>query len=113
MRIRFPLLVSLAAFMITTASFGSGFALFEAGAKAVAIRVGRAAGMVSVTVSDDGRGMGDGRKFGVGLRGMQERVHELHGTLQVDSSERGTTIAATMPSAETAATADLTEATAD
>ena len=37
MRIRFPLLVSLAAFMITTASFGSGFALFEAGAKAVAM----------------------------------------------------------------------------
>jgi len=87
--------------------------LKHAGAKAVAIRVGRAAGMVSVTVSDDGRGMGDGRKFGVGLRGMQERVHELHGTLQVDSSERGTTIAATMPSAERAATADLTEATAD
>jgi signal transduction histidine kinase len=87
--------------------------LKHAGAKAVAIRVGRTAGMVSVTVSDDGRGMGDGRKFGVGLRGMQERVHELHGSLQVDSSERGTTITATMPSAERAATADLTEATAD
>ena len=86
--------------------------LKHAGAKSVAIRVERAAGMVSVTVSDDGRGMGDARKLGVGLRGMQERVHELHGTLQVDSSERGTTIIATMPSAERAATADLTEATA-
>ena len=37
MRSRFPLLVSLAAFMITTAAFGSGFALFEHGAKAVAM----------------------------------------------------------------------------
>jgi long-chain fatty acid transport protein len=36
-RSRFPLLIPLALFMITTAAFGSGFALFEQGAKAVAM----------------------------------------------------------------------------
>src|SRR6266511_3052961 len=37
MRSRFRLLISLAVLMISTAAFGSGFALFEAGAKAVAM----------------------------------------------------------------------------
>jgi signal transduction histidine kinase len=86
--------------------------LKHAEANAVTIRVGRSAGMVSVTVSDDGRGMSDGHNFGVGLRGMQERVRELRGTLQVDSSARGTTITANMPIAERVSAADLTEATA-
>ena len=87
--------------------------LKHAEAKSVVIRVGRSAGMVSVTVSDDGRGMSDGHNIGVGLRGMQERVRELRGTLLVDSSGRGTTITATMPTAEKVAMADLTETTAD
>jgi signal transduction histidine kinase len=87
--------------------------LKHAAARSVVIRVGRSAGVVSVTVSDDGRGMGDRSKFGVGLRGMQERVRELHGSLQVDSSSRGTTITATLPSAERVAAADLTETAAE
>src|SRR6266700_900440 len=37
MRSNFRLLISLAVFSITSAAFGSGFALFEAGAKAVAM----------------------------------------------------------------------------
>src|ERR1700740_3295399 len=37
MRSSFRLLISLAVFSITTAAFGSGFALFEAGGKAVAM----------------------------------------------------------------------------
>ena len=82
-------------------------------AKSVVIRVGRSAGMVSVTVSDDGRGMSEDQNYGVGLRGMQERVRELRGTLQVNSSGRGTTVTATMPTAEKVGTADLTETTAD
>ena len=69
--------------------------------------------MVSVTVSDDGRGMSEDQNYGVGLRGMQERVRELRGTLQVNSSGRGTTVTATMPTAEKVGTADLTETTAD
>ena len=83
--------------------------LKHAEAKLVVIRVGCAAGVVSLTVSDDGRGMDDRGKFGVGLSGMQERVREVHGTLQVDSSGRGTTITATLPSAERVVTVDLTE----
>ncbi len=87
--------------------------LKHAEAKLVVIRVGCAAGVVSLTVSDDGQGMDDRGKFGVGLRGMQERVREVHGTLQVDSSGRGTTITATLPSAERVVTVDLTETTGD
>jgi signal transduction histidine kinase len=86
--------------------------LKHAEAKSVAIRVGRSAGVVSVTVSDDGRGMSDGHNFGVGLRGMQERVRELRGMLRVDSSGRGTTITASLPTSEVAVM-DVTESTTD
>ena len=34
---------------------------------------------------------------GVGLRGMQERLRQLGGTLQIDSTEKGTTVAALVP----------------
>ena len=37
MRSRFPLLICLVVLSMTTAAFGSGFALFEAGAKAIAM----------------------------------------------------------------------------
>jgi signal transduction histidine kinase len=35
--------------------------------------------------------------FGVGLRGMSERMRQLRGDLQMSSTERGTTITATLP----------------
>jgi len=87
--------------------------LKHAEARSIVIRVRCSGGAVSVTVSDDGRGMAPGRSFGVGLRGMEERVNELHGTLRVDSTARGTTITATLPASQKLDTADLTETTAD
>jgi signal transduction histidine kinase len=87
--------------------------LKHAEARSVVIRVGRSAGVVSVTVSDDGRGMDHKHKFGVGLRGMQERARELHGSLRVDSSSSGTSITATMPILVKVTSTDMTEATAD
>jgi signal transduction histidine kinase len=85
----------------------------HAAAKSVVIRIARSKGVISVSISDDGRGMGDGRNPGVGLRGMQERVRELRGTLRVDSSGRGTTITASMPLPESVSKADMTQARAD
>jgi PAS domain S-box-containing protein len=35
--------------------------------------------------------------FGVGLRGMSERMRQLRGDLQISSTEQGTTITATLP----------------
>jgi PAS domain S-box-containing protein len=39
--------------------------------------------------------------FGVGLRGMNERVRQLGGDLHISSSQRGTTVTATVPVPET------------
>jgi len=44
------------------------------------------------TVQQDGMGA-----TGVGLRGMNERISQLGGTLKVSSSRRGTAITATVP----------------
>jgi two-component system, NarL family, sensor kinase len=60
---------------------------------------------LSVEVSDDGKGipiekrisMAQGVNRGVGLSGMRERVRELGGTLEIQSSENGTSIRAALP----------------
>jgi signal transduction histidine kinase len=57
-----------------------------------------------VEVADAGRGIASVRRgelplaeTGVGLRGMQERLRQLGGTLQVHSNETGTRVLATLP----------------
>jgi signal transduction histidine kinase len=60
---------------------------------------------LTVQVCDEGRGMpvesrlsASSPKFhGMGLSGMRERVRELGGTLEVHSSEKGTTVVAALP----------------
>jgi len=63
-------------------------------------------GVVVLEVSDVGRGMkiqngGEpgkgGATIGVGLRGMTERIRELGGTLELSSSNEGTTVTAAVP----------------
>jgi signal transduction histidine kinase len=70
--------------------------------------------ILSVQVIDQGKGMPKeqrismflGTNDGVGLSGMRERVRELGGVLDVQSSENGTTVTAAFPvTAETAVTA--------
>jgi len=41
--------------------------------------------------------------FGVGLRGMSERMRQLRGDLQISSTEGGTTVTATLPLCDSAA----------
>ena len=49
-----------------------------------------------VEVKDSGRGIPKAKQLtlpssgGVGLRGMQERIRQLGGTLEIDSSKNGT-----------------------
>jgi signal transduction histidine kinase len=61
--------------------------------------------MLSVQVCDEGKGMprlngtpaASGTNHGVGLSGMRERVRELGGTLEIQSSQNGTMVIASVP----------------
>ncbi|MGB6429243.1 MAG: sensor histidine kinase, partial [Candidatus Acidiferrales bacterium] len=63
-------------------------------------------GIVTLEIHDDGKGippsileMGPDAlgKMGVGLRGMDERMRQLGGSLELISSDSGTTVRATLP----------------
>src|SRR5690348_3064689 len=63
-------------------------------------------GMVYLQVSDQGKGISPAalepgsdasNTFGVGLRGMIERMHQLGGSMELSSNDRGTTLRATLP----------------
>jgi signal transduction histidine kinase len=71
----------------------------HAQARRVSILLVRRAGTVTAVVEDDGVGfdVDDARPDGLGLSGMQERVGLLEGTLRVESSPTGTTVAAEVP----------------
>jgi two-component system, NarL family, sensor histidine kinase UhpB len=75
----------------------------HAGADHVAISVAPADGKntkaqaIMVSVRDNGEGLPRDYKQGFGLTGMQERVQALGGTLEVASTEQGSTLTATIP----------------
>ena len=63
-------------------------------------------GRVSLEVSDQGcgmdknaleRGKGSGTRLGVGILGMRERMTQLGGKLEIESSSSGTTVRVTIP----------------
>ena len=72
------------------------------------IQLSREEGQVHVKVRDEGTGMPPEKqlalvssgKLGVGLRGMRERIRQLGGALEVESTPKGTTVRATVPCAE-------------
>jgi two-component system, NarL family, sensor histidine kinase DevS len=71
----------------------------HAQARTASVLLVRRAGSVTAVVEDDGVGfdIDAGRPDGLGLPGMQERIRLLEGTLRVESSSTGTTIAAEVP----------------
>ena len=75
---------------------GTTNALRHSGATAVTASVSRDAAGWSVTLSDDGRGLG-GAPEGNGLSGMRERVALLGGSFGMRDSARGVTLHATLP----------------
>lgn len=78
----------------------------HSGSTAARIRILQNAGFVVLEVSDEGRGLpqelvGPGKRMisalGVGMAGMQERVEQLGGWVEIESSSRGTTVRAFLP----------------
>lgn len=78
----------------------------HSGASEASIRFQHEAEAVVLEIRDFGKGiteerlkllMGVGAETGVGLAGMRERLHELDGTLEVESDGRGTSMRATVP----------------
>lgn len=75
----------------------------HSGSSSCSIKIVRDADRLRVEVKDSGRGIPKSKQLtlvssgGVGLRGMQERIRQLGGTLEIKSSPNGTVIAATLP----------------
>lgn len=71
----------------------------HAQATRVEVSVRGTADRLHVTITDDGIGVDPARRRnGLGLRGIEERVHELQGTVSVGpASGKGTTVAISLP----------------
>ena len=77
----------------------------HSGSAVAKVRVLRIDSQVRVEVEDEGKGippekqkaMNSGRKLGVGITGMQERLRQLGGTLEIHSSGKGTVVVAKLP----------------
>lgn len=74
----------------------------HSGSKTAHVRIGVNQGALVLEVSDDGAGMRPERatdpvQWGVGLRGMHERIHQLGGNLALNSTNGGTTVRASIP----------------
>ncbi len=90
---------ALALFRIVQEALGN--AAKHARARHITVHLGRADGLVSLTVSDDGIGFdssGLGTSGGLGLIMMRERASQLNGKFEFESAPgRGTTIRVTIP----------------
>jgi signal transduction histidine kinase len=77
----------------------------HSGSSTAAIRVTRSENEVRLEVRDAGRGipaqtqnrLASGKLSGVGLRGMQERLRQMGGQLEVQSNGSGTQVSAALP----------------
>ncbi len=78
----------------------------HSGGSRARIRIVRAPGSVTLEIQDEGRGMGEsavtsepsGRATtGVGIAGMRERVRQLGGKFEIQSTESGTTLKVVLP----------------
>jgi signal transduction histidine kinase len=93
----------LAIFRIVQASL-TNIHLHSGSAKAV-VKIEQVSEGLAVTISDQGRGIPIGvlersplsRGAGVGIAGMKERLKYLGGRLEIESSENGTQVRATIP----------------
>ncbi|TDW97655.1 sensor histidine kinase [Kribbella sp. VKM Ac-2566] len=90
-----PAAVEVAAYHIAGEAIGN--AVRHAGAGAVAVRVCDGDGYVRIEVVDDGHGLPDQLRPGVGTSSMRERAEELGGHLVIDSGPSGTTVTAMLP----------------
>jgi PAS domain S-box-containing protein len=97
---RLPAETERALFRVVQESLGNVHR--HSGSPTATIRIARENGDVVLEVTDQGCGLrvrGDGTvpKAGVGLAGMRERVRQLGGRFEIESSGRGTTVRAIAP----------------
>jgi signal transduction histidine kinase len=91
-----PAAVEVAAYRIACEALTN--VLRHAGAGCCQIRVDAAGESLRLEVSDDGIGMPDGWRAGVGITAMRERVAELGGDLAIGPGRpRGTRVTAVLP----------------
>ena len=105
---RLPREVELAMFRVLQESLTNVHR--HSGSKTAQVRLLSKNGMATLEVADEGKGVPPGilndagqdwtRALGVGLRGMNERMRQLGGTLNLSSSERGTTVSASVPKSD-------------
>ncbi len=76
----------------------------HSGSPSAKIRLAQSPQSVTVEIIDQGKGISRARlremtaaQVGVGVRGMEERVRQFGGKLQIDSSSAGTKVAVTIP----------------
>lgn len=76
----------------------------HSGSKTAKVQVNAAAGEITIKVQDQGKGMQASRESetqcgtpGIGLSGMKERICQLGGRLDVNSSSAGTAVCAVVP----------------
>jgi signal transduction histidine kinase len=83
----------------------------HAEARSVDVELALRAGMLTVRISDDGKGIGHltgagAGRIGVGISGMRVRVAQLGGELDISGRGRGTTVVARLPCPGVAITTD-------
>ena len=86
----------------------------HSGSSVAKIRLRHSDGQVLVAVEDKGKGIPQGKQNGmdssgspgVGIRGMRERLRQLGGNLEIESTGSGTVIIARLPVKETSSSED-------
>jgi PAS domain S-box-containing protein len=81
--------------------------------KTASIRMARESSRITLDIGDEGKGISPERlseirsgRSGVGIRGMQERLRQFEGTMNIDSGSSGTRIFVTIPIPQVAASAE-------
>jgi signal transduction histidine kinase len=87
-----PAAAEVAAFRIVQEAITNVVRHAAARSAGIALRVDDTAGMLTIVVEDDGRGLAQAPRSGVGLQSMRERAEELGGTLAIESRPGGGTI---------------------
>jgi PAS domain S-box-containing protein len=75
----------------------------HSGSPSCSIRIVQDAGHLRIEVKDSGRGIPETKRStlasagGVGLRGMRERIRQLQGSFEIESSPKGTVVTVILP----------------
>jgi signal transduction histidine kinase len=78
----------------------------HSGSSTATVRLDQFDDQVALQIKDQGHGMSDKtalavanspESLGVGIRGMRERLRQLNGQLEIESTEQGTTVTAIVP----------------